>query len=131
MDNGTNSETTSTPSHPVDPMKGLRNGASASRAKRNAKKSTKKIVKRNAKKSNGTKRLTKAEIKAANPSGKCLCGCGKEVSRRFLQGHDAQLHGAVLEAFKAEKTVRVSKATAEYLKTAPWMDSKLAKTIRS
>lgn len=93
----------------------------------------KKAVKRAAKKSTngGVKRLTKAEIKAANPSGKCLCGCGKEVSRRFLQGHDAQLHGTVLEAFKAEKTVRVSKATAEYLKTAPWMDSKLAKTIRS
>lgn len=103
----------------------------APKAKRAAKKSTKKAVKRTAKKTNGVKRLTKAEIKAANPSGKCLCGCGKEVSRRFLQGHDAQLHGAILDAFKAEKTVRVSKATAAYLKVAPWMDSKLAKVVRS
>lgn len=95
-----------------------------------AKKATK--VKKAAKKSNGgVKRLTKAEIKAANPTGKCLCGCGKAVPRRFLQGHDAQLHSKVLEAFKAEKTIRVTKATADYLKAAPWMTKELARIVRS
>lgn len=95
-----------------------------------AKKATKKPTRR-AVKTDGVKRLTKAEIKAANPTGKCLCGCGKQVPRRFLQGHDAQLHSRVLEAFKAEKTVRVSKTTAEYLKTASWMTKELARIVRS
>lgn len=101
--------------------------------KKAARKSVKKVAKKSVKKaakSNGTKRLTKAEIKAINPTGKCLCGCGKEVPRRFLQGHDAQLHSRVLEAFKAEKTLRVSKTTGEYLKTAPWMTKELARILR-
>lgn len=32
---------------------------------------------------------------AVNRQGTCLCGCGAEVDRLFLQGHDARLKGKV------------------------------------
>lgn len=118
MDATNNTETTDSTPAPVKSSKPRK--ASKKTAKKPAAKKT----------TPGAHRLTKAEIKAANPSGKCLCGCGAEVPRRFLQGHDAQLHSKVLEAFKAEKTVRVSKTTADYLKSAPWMTKELAKIIR-
>lgn len=30
------------------------------------------------------------------PLSSCLCGCGKEISKNFVQGHDAKLKSAIL-----------------------------------
>ena len=40
----------------------------------------------------------KGQIKAAGGEGKCLCGCGAKVAKRFLPGHDARLKSALKQA---------------------------------
>jgi hypothetical protein len=53
-------------------------------------------------------------------SSPCLCGCGVVAKRRFLAGHDAKLHGAVLRAKKAGERLPVSEAAAGWLLGKPW-----------
>lgn len=75
----------------------------------------------------------KAKKAPLNPTGKCLCGCAGVTERRFLPGHDAKLHGMVVDAFKGEKVLRVGKATFEYLQNAFYMkgNAKLKASVAS
>lgn len=89
-------------------------------SKKTASKSTKPAVKAN----------PKNALRKSLMTGKCLCGCGAETGGLFAPGHDAKLHSAVLEAFKAEKTMKVSKATFDYLqKMAEWFKGSISKTV--
>ncbi len=86
-----------------------------------------------AKKAVKTAKPRVSKPKYVNVAGKCLCGCGGATTRRFLPGHDAKLHGMVVDAFKEEKTLRVGKATYEYLMTAFYVkgNSKIKAAIAS
>lgn len=58
----------------------------------------------------------------------CLCGCGAVITSksRFLPGHDAKLHSAVLKAYKAEQSYTASSnAQLDYLRSAPWMTAEI------
>lgn len=39
--------------------------------------------------------------------GRCACGCGEQVARRFRQGHDARLRGVLLTAHRTDAAVQV------------------------
>lgn len=39
--------------------------------------------------------MTKTQTTSPQAPKTCLCGCGAEVARRFLPGHDARLKGAL------------------------------------
>ncbi len=64
-------------------------------------------------------------------TGKCLCGCGGATGGLFVPGHDAKLHGAVLDAFKAEKVLRVGKGTLEYLNLTGWFTKELKASVKA
>jgi hypothetical protein len=66
-----------------------------------------------------TKKATKAAPKkAAKSNGKntCLCGCGRNVKKQFVQGHDATLHSLVVQAVKAGKKLVASAGAKQYVK---------------
>ena len=74
--------------------------------------------------------ILKKHIKKIGGLGKCQCGCGSNVARRFLPGHDAKLK-AVLLANRTDSNVALIKAYgwAKYLtkKVAPPMPKKVKK----
>lgn len=62
----------------------------------------------------------------------CLCGCGAQCKSRFLPGHDARLHSAVLRVHRGKGSrdeVPEAAETLSYLKGAPWMTPEIAKSV--
>ena len=68
-----------------------------------------------------TDRSVHADAVAAIVTGqRCLCGCGGQAKGRFLAGHAATLHSAVLRAKKEGAHVVVSEAAAGWLMGKVW-----------
>ena len=64
----------------------------------------------------------------------CLCGCGAVITSksRFLSGHDAKLHSAVLKTYRADQLFHTStREQYDYLSSAPWMTTEILKTCSS
>lgn len=61
---------------------------------------------------------TAPKAKAPKTAGKCMCGCGKSVDGKFVQGHDAKLHSKVIEAVESGKKLPAAlvKMSGAYIK---------------
>ena len=79
------------------------------------------------KKKNAKKAAPKAKTPKKDP-GPCMCGCGGTVNGRFRQGHDAKLHGMVVQAARDGKKLPadVRKLAGEYIKQRWPKEAKVA-----